>query len=170
MRDGLQDALVAVYISNCGARNNRGEVLEKLIKVGSRPGSKTALPWQGSWSGAARVVGPRATGVAWAPSREQWGCTLSSGMTWPALAWHGRNVAAMPRGRRLQWVAAWALRRSQAAPCTCAVAEWALLFLLPQLLPGEVHSYGACAHNKDPEGGSGADRPRQKRVRCQPAC
>lgn len=29
----LQDALIGVFISNCGALNNRGEVLEKLIQV-----------------------------------------------------------------------------------------------------------------------------------------
>ena len=29
-----KDGLVVAFISNCGARNNRGEVLEKLIKVG----------------------------------------------------------------------------------------------------------------------------------------
>lgn len=29
----LQDALVAVFISNCGALNNRGQVLQELIEV-----------------------------------------------------------------------------------------------------------------------------------------
>lgn len=51
-------------------------------------------------------------------------------------------------------------------------SPWAMLLkrccmLLPlslQLLPGQVHSYGACHHNKDPEEGLGRDRGSQKMV------
>lgn len=127
-----QDALVAAFISNCGARNNRAQV---CAGAGATPPgfAPAALAEQPEQSGTARSN--------WRPRPEPRPLSADHlALLSPSLTPHTLH--------------------------TLHTYQQVLADLI-RLLPGKVHSYGACQHNKDAGPAPVGERAKQKEVRLQ---